>query len=54
MTITPEAANVALKSKCGLCKAEPAQPCINPCTGEPLTDRPCHHYRINPETEKTA
>lgn len=54
MTITRKAASVALKSKCGLCKAQPGQPCINPCTGKRLIDRPYHHYRINPETEKTA
>ena len=39
----------ALTHRCGLCKVPAHVPCFNVCTGEYLTDRLVHFYRIEPK-----
>lgn len=45
MPMTPAQTAAALETRCGLCKAEPGQPCTNPCGGQ-LVGRDVHWYRV--------
>lgn len=49
MILDQKSVTEALKARCGLCKAKPGDPCVNPCTGEPMGDRRVHFYRIEPK-----
>ena len=44
----------ALTFPCGICAVEPQQRCRDPATGQPLTDRHVHLYRIPKGTKHHA